>query len=57
MHEARMFLENYPTMTLEMIAESLGFYDAFHFSRTFKKLYGVSPSSYRGSVGKPLPHC
>ncbi len=50
MHEARMFLENYPAMTLEMIAESLGFYDAFHFSRTFMKLYGVSPSSYRKST-------
>ncbi|MBQ3017126.1 MAG: AraC family transcriptional regulator [Clostridia bacterium] len=29
------------------IAEAVGFYDAAHFSRTFKKLKGISPYEYR----------
>jgi len=33
-------------MTLEQIAELTGFADAFHLSRTFKKVVGVSPKKY-----------
>ena len=30
------------------IAIAAGFYDQGHFSRTFKRLVGITPSSYRG---------
>jgi AraC-like DNA-binding protein len=30
------------------VAEKLGFYDAFHFSKSFKAYYGVSPVEWRG---------
>jgi len=30
------------------VAEKLGFYDAFHFSKSFKAYYGVSPVGCRG---------
>jgi AraC-like DNA-binding protein len=29
------------------LAERLGFADAFHFSRVFKKVVGVSPREFR----------
>ena len=32
---------------LSEISERIGFYDVAHFSRTFKKLKGVTPSQYR----------
>lgn len=32
---------------ISVIAEELGFYDAFHFSKQFKKAFGFSPSQYR----------
>ena len=31
------------------IAESLGYYDQFHFSKTFKKFMGMSPANYRAT--------
>ena len=33
--------------TLAQIAEDLGFHDAFHFSRRFKQVVGMSPKSFR----------
>lgn len=33
--------------TIATIAERLGFCDQFHFSKQFKKSFGVSPASYR----------
>jgi AraC-like DNA-binding protein len=41
----RMLLET--TRTLSDIAEDLGYCDAFHFSKAFKKSVGSSPSHYR----------
>jgi AraC-like DNA-binding protein len=35
---------------LESVAHELGFTDAFHFSKTFKKLVGVPPSKYRAAA-------
>lgn len=37
-----------PGILIKEIACELGFKDAFHFSRAFKKIFGVSPSSFRG---------
>jgi AraC-like DNA-binding protein len=35
------------SQTIYQIAETLGFYDPYHFSRTFKKFFGSSPQHYR----------
>src|SRR5205085_11114040 len=33
--------------TLAMIADDLGFHDAFHLSRRFKQVVGMSPQDFR----------
>ena len=40
---------------LQDIAEELGFTDAFHFSKTFKRLTGKSPREFRNSRMDPMP--
>ena len=40
---------------LEAIAYDLGYTDAFHFSKTFKKVTGISPSTYRKIGLTPTP--
>ncbi len=39
--------EAYAGYTIERIAYSVGFVDSAHFSKTFKKHYGSSPSAFR----------
>ncbi len=41
-----------PDIKLYEIAEQLGFSDAFHLSKLFKKRYGFSPSEYRKRIKK-----
>lgn len=41
--------------TLEQIAQELGYSDAFHFSRTFKKVTGQSPREFRRQRRLPVP--
>lgn len=36
------------------IAKTLGFSDSHNFSRTYKKLTGLSPSEYRNTFSKRL---
>lgn len=38
--------------TLQNVAEDFGYYDQFHYSRTFKKFMGMSPASYRSTFKK-----
>jgi AraC-like DNA-binding protein len=33
--------------TISIIAKETGFYDIAHFSRVFKKAFGMSPKDYR----------
>jgi len=40
--------------SIKEIASQLGFYDQYHFSKTFKKQEGVSPSEFRERFGKTL---
>lgn len=40
---------------IEEVARCLGFSDAFHFSKTFKHLTGISPQQFRRSPPLPLP--
>lgn len=47
MEEARTLLEN--GTSVQETADRLGFYDAFHFSKTFKRFWGKPPSGFRPS--------
>lgn len=49
LHMVCYYLENHPEMKLRAIAAELGFYDEFHLSKSFKRVYGVSPYEYRKS--------
>ena len=44
---ALSLLDTQPTIRLRELADTLGFCDEFHFSRTFKKHVGLSPAAYR----------
>ena len=48
-NKAKQLLEAERDEPLANVAEQLGFYDAFHFSRSFKAVTGLSPSEYRRS--------
>ncbi len=39
--------------SLDVIADQLGFSDAFHLSKTFKRVEGVSPSRFRDRLRRP----
>ncbi|HEY3418385.1 MAG TPA: AraC family transcriptional regulator [Armatimonadota bacterium] len=39
-------------LTIGEIAQQLGFYDQFHFSRQFSIMIGISPSTYRSRLQK-----
>lgn len=41
------FLLSSTSMSLDEIAESLGYYDPCHFSRQFKRITGTSPGKYK----------
>ncbi|MGE4488208.1 MAG: helix-turn-helix domain-containing protein [Kiritimatiellales bacterium] len=45
MEEAKLMIES--GMSVQRTAERLGFYDAFHFSKTFKRFWKKSPSACR----------
>lgn len=38
-------------VSLKDLAQAWGFYDAFHLSREFRKVYGLSPDAFRRSPG------
>lgn len=44
--KAKTFLKN-KGMTVELIAESVGYQNVEHFNRLFKKIYGITPVQYR----------
>lgn len=45
-----------PHMSIDQIAESLGFSDVANFRHAFKKWTGTSPTAYRKSL-QAIPHC
>ena len=45
--KGKRYLEYFPDMSLRDIAIELNFYDEYHFSRQFKKEYGISPADYK----------
>lgn len=46
LNRAKQLLEN-QDMTVKEVAETVGYQDAYHFSKLFKKRYGKSPSELR----------
>ena len=50
LNRARYLLSGEPAVKLRTIASELGFCDEFHFSKAFKRAYGISPSEYRRSL-------
>ncbi|MBS7263113.1 MAG: helix-turn-helix domain-containing protein [Eubacteriales bacterium] len=47
LEQAARQLSEQSDRSLSELAGDLGFYDVFHFSKQFKKKYGVSPTQYR----------
>lgn len=47
MEKARQLLEE--GLQVQQVAERLGFYDAFHFSKTFRLYWGKPPSAFKAS--------
>ncbi len=52
MEKAKALLESGASLSIGEIAEKVGYEDAYHFSKLFKKTYGVSPSKMRKSLGR-----
>lgn len=50
MEKARELLESTPGLSIQNVAEMVGYDDAYHFSKLFKKHFGAAPTKYR-SVG------
>lgn len=44
---ARQLIESCPNILMRDVAESVGFKSQHHFSRTFKKYVGISPTDYK----------
>ena len=58
LRQAAIELMNHPQATIRAVAENLGFCDEFHFSKSFKKEFGIPPSLYREQQAEkmdPLP--
>lgn len=47
LNNSKYYLISYPNIKLKELATMFGFYDEFHYSKAFKKLFGVSPNNYR----------
>lgn len=48
--QAKFRLEYFPSMKINEISRSLGFFDEYHFSKQFKQITGISPMAYRKNV-------
>jgi AraC family transcriptional regulator len=46
-NKARQMMKRSKNTTLAVIAKEVGFYDQSHFSKSFKKVLGINPSTYR----------
>ena len=49
MQKAKELLKD-ETLSVESIAESVGYHDYFYFTRVFKKITGITPSKYRKTL-------
>ncbi len=53
LEKAKMLLEEGDNSSIQEIAGMVGYDDAYHFSKLFKKRYGISPSQARKNAKKP----
>ena len=47
MEKAGKLLEENPMLSIQKVADEVGYDDAYHFSKLFKKYYGISPVYYK----------
>jgi len=47
LEQAKIMLENEEKLGISQVAKRVGYDDAYHFSKLFKKMYGVAPSKIR----------
>ena len=47
LNSAAVLLRYYPLITLKEIATMYGFFDEFHFSKSFKNKFAIAPQKYR----------
>ncbi|MCP1102240.1 AraC-like DNA-binding protein/uncharacterized cupin superfamily protein [Aequitasia blattaphilus] len=50
MEKARNIMKENPALSIQTIAQSVGYEDAYHFSKLFKKHFGIPPSTYKKTV-------
>lgn len=50
MKKAKELLDADPECTIQSVASSVGYEDAYHFSKLFKKYYGLSPLYYKARL-------
>jgi YesN/AraC family two-component response regulator len=46
-HHACELIREFPSLQLAEISDKLGFNDVYYFSKVFKRITGIAPSSYR----------
>lgn len=51
MKKARELLNNNPGCSIKEVASTVGYDDAYHFSKLFKKYFGLSPLHYKMRLG------
>lgn len=50
MKKARDLLDENPEISIQSVAAAVGYEDAYHFSKLFKKYYGLSPLYYKARI-------
>lgn len=52
MEKAKELLDHNPSLSIQEAAAQVGYEDAYHFSKLFKKYFGLSPMYYKARIEK-----